>query len=79
MAVPRLTSSRCFVELTAEDLQQRNIPLEEAAIAEHLNLPYVSVCCLLPFEKLNSKPLIYASMGTLQNRFIPLLSLSGMS
>jgi 5-formyltetrahydrofolate cyclo-ligase len=33
MAVPRLTSTRCFVELTAEDLQQRNIPLEEAAIA----------------------------------------------
>jgi 5-formyltetrahydrofolate cyclo-ligase len=33
MAVPRLTNTRCFVELTAEDLQQRNIPLEEAAIA----------------------------------------------
>jgi 5-formyltetrahydrofolate cyclo-ligase len=33
MAVPRLTSTRCFVELTAEDLQQRNIPLEDAAIA----------------------------------------------
>jgi 5-formyltetrahydrofolate cyclo-ligase len=33
MAVPRLTSTRCFVELTASDLQQRNIPLEEAAIA----------------------------------------------
>jgi 5-formyltetrahydrofolate cyclo-ligase len=33
MAVPRLTSTRCFVELTAEDLQQRQIPLEEAAIA----------------------------------------------
>jgi 5-formyltetrahydrofolate cyclo-ligase len=34
MAVPRLTNTRCFVELTAEDLQQRNIPLEEAAIAQ---------------------------------------------
>ncbi|HEY9614415.1 5-formyltetrahydrofolate cyclo-ligase [Allocoleopsis sp.] len=34
MAVPRLTSTRCFVELTAEDLQQRNIPLEQAAIAK---------------------------------------------
>jgi 5-formyltetrahydrofolate cyclo-ligase len=33
MAVPRLTNTRCFVELTAEDLQQRNIPLEDAAIA----------------------------------------------
>src|SRR5919202_882974 len=33
MAVPRLTNTRCFVELTAEDLQQRNISLEEAAIA----------------------------------------------
>lgn len=34
MAVPRLTRTRCFVELTTEDLQQRNIPLEEAAIAK---------------------------------------------
>jgi 5-formyltetrahydrofolate cyclo-ligase len=33
MAVPRLTSTCCFVELTANDLQQRNIPLAEAAIA----------------------------------------------
>jgi len=33
MAVPRLTSTRCFVELTAEDLQQRNISFEDAAIA----------------------------------------------
>lgn len=33
MAVPRLTRSRCFVELTAADLQARNIPLEEAAFA----------------------------------------------
>ncbi|WP_421654616.1 5-formyltetrahydrofolate cyclo-ligase [Leptothermofonsia sp. ETS-13] len=31
MAVPRLTSTRCFVELTAEDLHSRNIPLKEAA------------------------------------------------
>lgn len=34
MAVPRLTNTRCFVELTALDLQQRNIPLEEAAMAQ---------------------------------------------
>lgn len=34
MAVPRLTNTRCFVELTAEDLQQRHIPLEDAAIAK---------------------------------------------
>lgn len=33
MAVPRLTDHRCFVELTAEDLYSRNIPLAEAAIA----------------------------------------------
>ncbi|HEY9675537.1 MAG TPA: 5-formyltetrahydrofolate cyclo-ligase [Waterburya sp.] len=33
MAVPRLTNTHCFVELTAEDLQQRNITLEDAAIA----------------------------------------------
>jgi 5-formyltetrahydrofolate cyclo-ligase len=33
MAVPRLTNTRCFVELTADDLQQRNISLEDAAIA----------------------------------------------
>ena len=33
MAVPRLTQSRCFVELTAEDLQQRGILPSEAAIA----------------------------------------------
>lgn len=31
MAVPRLTHTRCFVELTAADLNQRNIPLEDAA------------------------------------------------
>ncbi len=34
MAVPRLTNTRCFVELTASDLQQGNIPLEDAAIAQ---------------------------------------------
>ena len=33
MAVPRLTDERCFVELQAEDLQQRQIALEDAAIA----------------------------------------------
>jgi 5-formyltetrahydrofolate cyclo-ligase len=33
MAVPRLTNARCFVELTAEDLRDRNIPIEDAAIA----------------------------------------------
>jgi len=33
MAVPRLTDDRCFVELTAENLHNRNIPLAEAAIA----------------------------------------------
>jgi 5-formyltetrahydrofolate cyclo-ligase len=33
MAVPRLTDERCFVGLQAEDLQQRQIALEDAAIA----------------------------------------------
>ncbi|MCD8488119.1 MAG: 5-formyltetrahydrofolate cyclo-ligase [Desertifilum sp.] len=32
MAVPRLTDARCFVELTAEGLQEKQIPLEQAAI-----------------------------------------------
>lgn len=31
MAVPRLSRRRCFVELTAADLEQRQIPLEAAA------------------------------------------------
>jgi 5-formyltetrahydrofolate cyclo-ligase len=35
MAVPRLTRSHCFVELTRTDLQQRSIPLETAAIARN--------------------------------------------
>jgi 5-formyltetrahydrofolate cyclo-ligase len=33
MAVPRLTNTRCFVELTAKDLRDRNITFEDAAIA----------------------------------------------
>jgi 5-formyltetrahydrofolate cyclo-ligase len=33
MAVPRLTDDRCFVELTAEDLQRQNISIAESAIA----------------------------------------------
>jgi 5-formyltetrahydrofolate cyclo-ligase len=31
MAVPRLTKKQCFVELTAAALQQKNVPLTEAA------------------------------------------------
>jgi len=31
MAVPRLTRKHCFVELTAEHLDQQNVPLEQAA------------------------------------------------
>ena len=34
MAVPRLTRVRCFVELTAEDLCQRNVSFEAAAVAQ---------------------------------------------
>jgi 5-formyltetrahydrofolate cyclo-ligase len=33
MAVPRLTDERCFVELTAEDLQRQNVSIAESAIA----------------------------------------------
>jgi 5-formyltetrahydrofolate cyclo-ligase len=33
MAVPRLTDDRCFVELTAGDLQRQNISIAESAIA----------------------------------------------
>jgi len=33
MSVPRLTDDRCFVELTAEDLQRQNISIAESAIA----------------------------------------------
>ncbi|OKH32737.1 5-formyltetrahydrofolate cyclo-ligase [[Phormidium ambiguum] IAM M-71] len=33
MAVPKLTNTRCFVELTAEHLRQCNVKLEEGAIA----------------------------------------------
>ncbi|MEG4495227.1 5-formyltetrahydrofolate cyclo-ligase [Microcoleus sp. D3_18_C4] len=33
MAVPRLTDDRCFVELTADDLQRQNISIAESAIA----------------------------------------------
>lgn len=33
MAVPKLTNTRCFVELTAEHLRQHNVELEEGAIA----------------------------------------------
>ena len=33
MAVPRLTDDRCFVELTAEDLQRQNVSIAESAIA----------------------------------------------
>jgi 5-formyltetrahydrofolate cyclo-ligase len=35
MAVPRLTDDRCFVELTAEDLQRQNVSIAESAIAKN--------------------------------------------
>jgi len=54
MAVPRLTNTRCFVELTAEDLQQRNIPLEEAAIARKA-LTYGRLVC---FEEMQAIDLV---------------------
>jgi 5-formyltetrahydrofolate cyclo-ligase len=49
-----LTSSRCFVELTAEDLQQRNIPLEEAAIARKA----LSYGRLVSFEEMQAIDLV---------------------
>jgi 5-formyltetrahydrofolate cyclo-ligase len=54
MAVPRLTSTRCFVELTVEDLQQRNIPLEEAAIAQNA----LSYGRLVSFEEMQAIDLV---------------------
>jgi 5-formyltetrahydrofolate cyclo-ligase len=54
MAVPRLTNTRCFVELTAEDLQQRKIPLEEAAIARKA-LTYGR---LVSFEQMQASDLV---------------------
>ncbi len=33
MAVPRLTDDRCFVELTAEDLQRQSVSIAESALA----------------------------------------------
>ncbi|HEY9725550.1 MAG TPA: 5-formyltetrahydrofolate cyclo-ligase [Chroococcales cyanobacterium] len=50
MAVPRLTNTRCFVELTAEDLQHRNISLEEAAIARKA----LSYGRLISFEQMQA-------------------------
>ena len=54
MAVPRLTDRRCFVELTAEDLHSRNIPLAEAAIAKK------AVTCgrLVSFEEMQPIDLV---------------------
>ncbi|MEG3978654.1 5-formyltetrahydrofolate cyclo-ligase [Microcoleus sp. herbarium8] len=34
MAVPRLTDDRCFVELTAADLQRQNVSIAESALAK---------------------------------------------
>ncbi len=34
MAVPRLTDDRCFVELTAEDLQRQSVSIAEGALAK---------------------------------------------
>ncbi|MEG4801701.1 5-formyltetrahydrofolate cyclo-ligase [Microcoleus sp. ARI1-B5] len=54
MAVPRLTDDRCFVELTAEDLHRRNIPLAEAAIAK------TAITCgrLVSFEQMQPIDLV---------------------
>ena len=54
MAVPRLTGDRCFVELNAEELHKRNIPLAKAAIAK------TAVKCgrLVSFEEMQSIDLV---------------------
>lgn len=54
MAVPRLTNTRCFVELTASDLQQRNILLEDAAIARQA----VTYGRLVTFEEMQPIDLV---------------------
>jgi 5-formyltetrahydrofolate cyclo-ligase len=54
MAVPRLTNSRCFVELQAEDLQQRQIALEDAAIARKA----LSYGRLVSFEEMQAIDLV---------------------
>jgi 5-formyltetrahydrofolate cyclo-ligase len=54
MAVPRLTDTRCFVELRAEDLQQRHISLEDAAIARKA----LNYGRLVSFEEMQSIDLV---------------------
>ncbi len=54
MAVPRLTSTRCFVELTAFDLQQRDIPLEDAAMARKA----LTIGRLVTFEEMEPIDLV---------------------
>lgn len=54
MAVPRLTDTRCFVELTAEEMQARNIAFEEAAIARKA----VSYGRLVSFEEIQAIDLV---------------------
>jgi 5-formyltetrahydrofolate cyclo-ligase len=54
MAVPRLTDTRCFVELNAEDLQRQNISIAESAIARKA-LTYGK---LVSFEEMESIDLV---------------------
>jgi 5-formyltetrahydrofolate cyclo-ligase len=54
MAVPRLTDRRCFVELVAEDLRQRQIPLHQAATMKTA----LSVGRLVRFEEMATIDLV---------------------
>lgn len=54
MAVPQLTKRRCFVELTAENLQQRNISLEDGASAKKA----LSYGRLVSFEEMQPVDLV---------------------
>jgi 5-formyltetrahydrofolate cyclo-ligase len=54
MAVPRLTKSHCFVELTAADLQQNQVPLQQAATMKTA----LSVGRLVSFEEMQPIDLV---------------------
>ncbi|MCC3409218.1 MAG: 5-formyltetrahydrofolate cyclo-ligase [Microcoleus sp. PH2017_10_PVI_O_A] len=57
MAVPRLTDDRCFVELTAEDLQRQSVSIAESAIARKA----LSCGKLVSFEEM--EPIDLAIVG----------------
>ncbi|MEG4344497.1 5-formyltetrahydrofolate cyclo-ligase [Microcoleus sp. A003_D6] len=61
IAVPRLTEHRCFVELTAEDLQRQNISIAESALAKpSKRIAKKAVTCgrLVSFEEMQPIDLV---------------------